>query len=83
MSNAIWSFSENSSVLEEVGIPIVVELQSKIHVMSLGCVIDEMHAYYQHNIVIKENKRTQQACADFAASTDGAHLWTWQPYCIP
>ena len=45
--------------------------------MSLGCAIDDGHAYYQHNIVTRENKRTQQDCAAFAASTAGAHYWTW------
>ena len=45
--------------------------------MSLGCVIDEMHAYPRHNIVIKEGFFTQQSCADFAASTHGAFFWTW------
>ena len=36
-----------------------------------------MHAYYRHNIVIKEGFFTQQSCADFAASTHGAFYWTW------
>ena len=45
--------------------------------MSLGCAIDDGYAYYQHNIVTRENKRTQQDCAAFAASIAGAHYWTW------